>query len=54
MNYIKDGAKYSVRDNAKSPKGPTADFYKPGSGRPDAKLRLEPALKPDVTPGVTP
>ena len=42
MNYIKDGARYSVRDNAKSTGGPTADFFHPsGNGkRIDMKLRL--------------
>lgn len=40
-NYEKDGAKYSVRDNAKSTGGPTADYYKAGSDKPDIKIRLK-------------
>jgi len=42
MIYRKDGAKYVVRDDAKSTKGPTADFYHPsGTGKKiDMKLRL--------------
>ncbi len=38
--YQKDGAKYVLRDNAKSTGGPTADFYKSGSKRADIKIRL--------------
>lgn len=40
-NYEKDGAKYSVRDNATSTGGPSADYYQPGSDKPDLKLRLD-------------
>jgi hypothetical protein len=42
MNYLKDGAKYSVRDDAKSTEGPTADFYHPQTNGEsiDMKLRL--------------
>jgi hypothetical protein len=42
MIYTKDGAKYTVRDDAKSTGGPTADFYHPrGDGESiDMKLRL--------------
>jgi hypothetical protein len=42
MIYRKGGAKYIVRDDAKSTKGPTADFYHPsGTGKKiDMKLRL--------------
>ena len=42
MIYTKDGAKYVVRDEAKSTGGPTADFYHPkGNGKKiDMKLRL--------------
>jgi hypothetical protein len=42
MNYFEAGAKYSVRDNAKSTWEPTADFYHPrGDGESiDMKLRL--------------
>lgn len=36
----KDGARYSLRDRAKSTGGPTADFYKPDSKTPDLKIRL--------------
>lgn len=40
-NYRKDGARYSIRDDAKSTGGPTADFYHPrGDGTIDMKLRL--------------
>ncbi len=40
--YTKDGARYVVRDDAKSTGGPTADFYHPrGNGKKiDMKLRL--------------
>lgn len=31
VNFTKDGAKYSLREGAKSTGGPTADFYKPGN-----------------------
>ncbi|QUW02599.1 hypothetical protein J8C06_09645 [Chloracidobacterium validum] len=37
----KDGAKYILRDGAKSTGGPTADFYKAGSTSADLKIRLE-------------
>jgi len=42
MINTKDGAEYVVRDDAKTTKGPTADFYHPrGDGeRIDMKLRL--------------
>jgi RHS repeat-associated protein len=36
----KDDAKYVVRDNAKSTGGPSADYYRSGSERPDLKIRL--------------
>jgi hypothetical protein len=39
--FSKDGAKYTVRDKSKSTKGPTAEFFKPGSKTADTKLRLE-------------
>lgn len=38
--FEKDGAKYVVRDGAKSTGGPTADFYKAGSKSIDVKIRL--------------
>jgi RHS repeat-associated protein len=37
----KNGARYILRDGAKSTGGPTADFYKPGSSSIDLKIRLE-------------
>ncbi|MCB1207684.1 MAG: hypothetical protein KDK97_00090 [Verrucomicrobiales bacterium] len=37
----KDGAKYVLRDGAKSTGGPTVDYYKPGSQGIDVKIRLE-------------
>ena len=37
----KDGARYILRDGAKSTGGPTADFYRAGSSSPDLKIRLE-------------
>ncbi|WP_347258184.1 RHS repeat-associated core domain-containing protein [Methylocaldum sp.] len=37
----KDGAKYILRDGAKSTGSPTADYYKPGSSSIDLKIRLE-------------
>ena len=37
----KDGAKYILRDGAKSTGGPTADFYKAGSTSADMKIRLK-------------
>jgi len=37
----KDGAKYVLRDGAKSTGGPTADFYKAGSQGIDVKIRLQ-------------
>jgi hypothetical protein len=42
MIYTKDGAKYILREDAKSTGGPTADFYHPrGDGESiDMKLRL--------------
>jgi len=45
-NYRKDGAKYSIRNDARSTGGPTADFYHPRGKKtknergPDMKLRL--------------
>lgn len=39
--FEKDGAKYVLRDNAKSTGGPTADFYGSGSDSIDLKIRLE-------------
>jgi hypothetical protein len=39
--YTKDGARYVVRDDAKSTGGPTADFYQPGSKGIDLKIRLQ-------------
>jgi RHS repeat-associated protein len=39
--YMKDGARYVVRDNAKSTGGPTADYYGPGSKGIDLKIRLK-------------
>jgi len=36
-----DGARYILRDGAKSTGGPTADFYRAGSSSPDLKIRLE-------------
>ncbi len=36
----KDGAKYILRDAAKSTGGPTADYYKAGSNSIDLKIRL--------------
>lgn len=41
VNYQKDGAKYTVRDNAKSTGRPTADYYKAGSKTIDLKIRLK-------------
>lgn len=38
--YEKDGSRYSIRENAKSTNGPTADFYKAGSPKIDTKIRL--------------
>jgi hypothetical protein len=38
--FEKDGAKYVLRDNAKSTGGPSADFYKSGSKSVDVKIRL--------------
>jgi len=38
--YQKDGAKYVLRDGAKSTGGPTADYYKAGSKSIDIKIRL--------------
>jgi hypothetical protein len=44
MNYWKDGARYSVRDYAKSTESPTAEFFHPfgntNRDRADMKLRL--------------
>ena len=37
----RDGAKYVLRDGAKSTGGPTADFYKADSKGIDVKIRLE-------------
>jgi hypothetical protein len=39
--YTKGGARYVVRDGAKSTGGPTADFYAPGSKSIDVKIRLQ-------------
>lgn len=39
--FEKDGIRYVTRDNAKSTEGPTADYYKPGSGCADIKIRLQ-------------
>ena len=38
--FTKDGAKYVIRDNAKSTNGPTVDYYKPGSNSISIKIRL--------------
>ena len=38
--YEKDGAKYVIRDNAKSTGTPTADFYKAGSNEVNIKIRM--------------
>ena len=38
--FEKDGARYAVRDNAKSTGGSAADYYKPGSSSIDVKIRL--------------
>jgi len=40
--FEKDGAKYVLRNDAKSTGGPTADFYKAGSKEIDVKIRIEP------------
>jgi len=40
IEYAKDGARYMVRDGAKSTGGPTTDFYKSGSESIDLKIRL--------------
>lgn len=37
----KDGARYILRDAARSTGGPTADFHKPGSNSIDLKIRLQ-------------
>jgi peptidoglycan hydrolase-like protein with peptidoglycan-binding domain len=39
--FEKDGARYVLRDNAKSTGGPTADFYPPGSKKFTMKIRLK-------------
>jgi RHS repeat-associated protein len=41
VSYEKDGARYVVRDDAKSTGGPTADHYSPGSRKADLKIRLK-------------
>ncbi|GAC42812.1 hypothetical protein [Paenibacillus popilliae] len=38
--YDRNGAKYAIRDNAKSTSGPTADYYKANSKKIDTKIRL--------------
>ena len=38
--FEKDGARYVLRDNAKSTGGPTADFYNSGSSSVNLKIRL--------------
>lgn len=38
--YEKDGARYVIREDAKSTGGPTADYYKPGSKQIDTKIRM--------------
>jgi len=38
--FEKDGARYVVRENARSTGGPTADFYKANSSSIDVKIRL--------------
>jgi RHS repeat-associated protein len=38
--FEKDGARYVVRDNAKSTGGPTADYYQSGSSSINVKIRL--------------
>ena len=38
--YTKNGSKYSLRNDAKSTDGPTADHYKPGSKLISGKIRL--------------
>jgi RHS repeat-associated protein len=38
--FEKDGARYVVRDNAKSTGTPTADYYAPGSGDITLKIRM--------------
>ncbi|UXI70358.1 RHS repeat-associated core domain-containing protein [Tahibacter amnicola] len=46
--YEKDGARYVVRDGAKSTGGPTADYYGPNNtGGIDVKIRLD---QPPTTP----
>ncbi|MGA9488122.1 MAG: hypothetical protein WBV25_13780 [Methylocella sp.] len=40
MIYTKDGAKYSVRDNAKSTEGPAADFFHPSRNGEDIDMKL--------------
>ena len=39
--YTKGGARYVVRDGARSTGGPTADYYAPGSKSIDVKIRLQ-------------
>jgi hypothetical protein len=41
VSYEKDGARYVVRDGAKSTGGPTADHYSLGSRKADLKNRLK-------------
>ena len=38
--YEKDGARYQLRDHAKTHGGWTAEFFKPGSKKADLKIRL--------------
>lgn len=38
--FEKDGARYVVRDNARSTGGPTADYYQSGSSSINVKIRL--------------
>jgi hypothetical protein len=39
--YERDGTRYAVRESSKSTKGPTVEFFKPGSEIPDSKIRLK-------------
>ncbi|UGY94235.1 RHS repeat-associated core domain-containing protein [Streptomyces gobiensis] len=40
IEYQKDGARYFLRGKAKTVEGWTADYYRPGSKKPDIKIRL--------------
>ncbi|NMO94917.1 hypothetical protein [Paenibacillus lemnae] len=40
VNYEKDGARYSIREGAKSTGETSADYYKKGSKKIDVKIRL--------------